>query len=140
MEKKPNLEVRRTQVAEELRLRVRMKALSRLILDKHFLVDDHVKRLSSERLTAIVDHNGNFAIHPMPFGNEVAFHRKRIDVLAISKAQRAMDVAERIDDRSGDCSVEKVMSALFHSYTMIQSGALATTIVLRVESNERTAF
>jgi hypothetical protein len=114
MQEKSDLEVRRAEVAKELRWGGQREPLARLIFDDDFSIDDHIERLSGERLAAIVYHHSDFAINLMPLRNQVALHRKSVDVLPISEAERAVNVAERIDDRARRRRLEKNVFTLVH--------------------------
>ena len=91
-----------------------MEPLARLIFDDDFSIDDHVERLSGERLAAVINHHSDFAIDLMPLRNQVALHRERVDVLPISKVERAVNVAERIDDRARCRRLEKNVFTFVH--------------------------
>jgi hypothetical protein len=121
MQNKADLHDRRSEVAGELLGHSWMKMFGCLVLDDDSFVDDHVHCLSRKRLATVVDHHGNFAIDLVAFRNEIAFHRQRVYVLAISEAEDAVNVVKRANDRARYRFIEKFSAASFHVRTIIQS-------------------
>jgi hypothetical protein len=76
-----------------------MQAFSGLGLHHERLVDDHIECLPSERFSAVVDHDGNFAMNFVSFGDELTFERQQVDVFPKTNAQRAVHLKKRSDDR-----------------------------------------
>jgi hypothetical protein len=113
-----------------------MEPLARLIFDDDFSIDDHVEGLPGERLAAVINHHSDLAIDPMSLRNQVALHRESVDVLPISKAERAVNVAERINDCARCRRFEEGITMLVHPGTMIRFAEIAAIVGLLFESNE----
>jgi hypothetical protein len=139
MQEQPDFEIRRTEIAEELKICRGMEMLGRLDLDDDLLVNDDVQRLSRERFAAIVHHHGDLAVYAMALGNEITLEGQRVDELPVPKPELAMHVAKGIEDRARYCSVEERCPVGIHSTTLAVCHFDTVTKLLPKPSNGRSS-
>ena len=94
MQQKSDLQIRRAETTEELKLSHRVSMFRRLVLDDDFLVDHHVHRLSRKRLASIVHHHRDFTVYAMAFCHEIPLEGEGIDVCLIPKAELSVYVSK----------------------------------------------
>ena len=91
-----------------------MQALDRCVLDHDLLIDDHVQRLTSERLSATIDHDRDLSVDLVPLGDKISLERERMDELAVPESELAVYVSERIEDRPRERSFEQRPPLVVH--------------------------
>lgn len=87
MQNESQFEIRRAEVAEKLRGRIRMQVLRRFDFQDQLFVDDHVEYLSCEWFTTVINLNRRLALNSMPLGHEIPMHGEHVDVLTKSVAE-----------------------------------------------------
>ena len=89
-----------------------MQTLRGFGLDYEPPVDDHVESLPGEWLSSKMDQDRDLSLDPMALGNQVPFHRERVDVLAKSKPELRVDIKESADDGARKRLLEQPSFAL----------------------------
>jgi hypothetical protein len=97
MEQKTDLELRGTQITEELQGCTRVEALAGFDLHDQPVIDEHVKGLPCEGLAAVVNHHRDLSRDSVALRDQLAFEGKRVNVFSIAIAECTVYSEERTD-------------------------------------------
>jgi hypothetical protein len=99
-----NLEIRRRQERESLRVYVRWETSPGLCLDHQLAIDQHVDAFTRERLAAKIDRDPHLALDCVSLSNQVSLERPDVDVFAKARPELTVNVEARANDRVGKFS------------------------------------
>src|SRR5262245_3105276 len=98
MEKHPDFEVRRAEVAEQLPCRFWWQKRGGVVFDNNAFVDADVHRLSRERFAEEAHHYRDVAIDSMSFRDQDTLERQAVNELSIAESELSMDDVKRLDN------------------------------------------
>lgn len=108
MQKQPNLEISRSQIAVELITRSRRKDCSGFDLYHQDPIDDDIDSLATKSV-ALVEHvDQPFALDDMSALLQLEFQCELGDVFAMSETKRVVGIVESSDYRTGEVRVDEL--------------------------------
>jgi hypothetical protein len=97
VQEQTDFELGRAEVVVELPFRIAMKVLRRFDLEDHFVIDDHVESLMRDISAGVLNEDVQLPVHTVAAMKQLAFERRRVNVLEKAEAQRSVHGVERSD-------------------------------------------
>jgi hypothetical protein len=97
VQEQTDFELGRAEVVVELPFRIAMKVLRRFDLEDHFVIDDHVESLMRDISAGVLNEDVQLPVRTVAAMKQLAFERRRVNVLEKAEAQRSVHGVERSD-------------------------------------------